>query len=148
MRHQFINILIRLDDKDGVPEPTPTYNSSILEDMFLEENSEFLEKTFSEWKELGDALILLKVWIVNKYCYPVYIRILNVSGCVQIWARQRSFICVHDCMNGFLISVILSYLATHSKINKALNALDIFRVTLGFIGTVVQFKSIPCIGSI
>jgi U3 small nucleolar RNA-associated protein 22 len=31
--------------------------------------------------------------------------------------------------------VILSYLATHSKINKALSALDIFRVTLDFIAT-------------
>jgi U3 small nucleolar RNA-associated protein 22 len=101
---------VRSVTADGVPEPTPTYNSSILEDMFLEENSEFLKKTFSEWKELSDALILLK-----------------------IWARQRSSIYVHDCLNGFLISVILSYLATHSKINKALSALDIFRVTWDFI---------------
>lgn len=62
LRHQFTVILIFLDDKDGVPEPTPTYNSSILEDMFLEENSEILKKTFSEWKELSDALILLKVY--------------------------------------------------------------------------------------
>ncbi|ESQ53434.1 hypothetical protein EUTSA_v10024292mg [Eutrema salsugineum] len=103
---------VRSVTADGVPQPTPTYNSSILEDMFLEEYSELLEKTFSEWKELGDALILLK-----------------------IWARQRSSIYVHDCLNGFLISVILSYLATHGKINKSLNALDIFRVTLDFIAT-------------
>ncbi|XP_010430490.1 PREDICTED: nucleolar protein 6 [Camelina sativa] len=101
---------VRSVTADGVPVPTPTYNSSILEDMFLKENSEFIEKTFSEWKELGDALILLK-----------------------IWARQRSSIYVHDCLNGFLISVILSYLASHAKINKALKPLDIFRVTLDFI---------------
>ncbi|CAN7033479.1 unnamed protein product [Brassica rapa subsp. trilocularis] len=103
---------VRSVTADGVAQPTPTYNSSILEDMFLEENSELLKKTFSVWKELGDALILLK-----------------------IWARQRSSIYVHDCLNGFLISVILSYLATHGKINKSLNALDIFRVTLDFIAT-------------
>ncbi|CAN8328094.1 unnamed protein product [Cochlearia groenlandica] len=103
---------IRSVSADGVSQPTPTYNSSILEDMFLEENSELLKKTFSEWKELGDALILLK-----------------------IWARQRSSIYVHDCLNGFLISVILSYLATHGKITKSLKALDIFRVTLDFIST-------------
>ncbi|KAL0891608.1 hypothetical protein Bca101_015591 [Brassica carinata] len=103
---------VRSASADGVPQPTPTYNSSILEDMFLEENSELLKKTFSAWKELRDALILLK-----------------------IWARQRSSIYVHDCLNGFLISVILSYLATHGKINKSLNALDIFRVTLDFIAT-------------
>ncbi|VVB10024.1 unnamed protein product [Arabis nemorensis] len=103
---------VRSVSADGVPQPTPTYNSSILEDMFLEENSELLKKTFSEWKELGDALILLK-----------------------IWARQRSSIYTHDCLNGFLISLILSYLATHGKFNKSLNALDIFRVTLDFIAT-------------
>uniref|UniRef100_A0A1J3J6H3 Nucleolar protein 6 n=1 Tax=Noccaea caerulescens TaxID=107243 RepID=A0A1J3J6H3_NOCCA len=103
---------VRSVTADGVPQPTPTYNSSILEDIFLEENSELLEKTFSAWKELGDALILLK-----------------------IWARQRSSIYVHDCLNGFLLSVILSYLATHGKISKSLNALDIFRMTLGFIAS-------------
>lgn len=64
---------------------------------------------------------------------------------MQIWARQRSSIYVHDCLNGFLISVILSYLATHGKINKSLNALDIFRVTLDFIGMLIQPKSIFCI---
>lgn len=44
-----------------MPEPTPTYNSSTLEDMFLEEISELLNKTFSGCKqELTDAMILLK----------------------------------------------------------------------------------------
>ncbi|KAJ4898834.1 Nrap protein [Raphanus sativus] len=115
---------VRSVSADGVSQPTPTYNSSILEDMFLEDNSELLKKAFSGWKELGDALILLK-----------------------IWARQRSSIYIHDCLNGFLISVILSYLATHGKINKSLNALDIFRVTLDFIGLLIQLKSIFCICS-
>ena len=59
-------IMICFDDKDGVAQPTPTYNSSILEDMFLEENSELLKKTFSVWKELGDALILLKVCLFSQ----------------------------------------------------------------------------------
>lgn len=39
---------------------TPKYNSSILEDMFLEENVEFLCKAFHEWKSLQEALVLLK----------------------------------------------------------------------------------------
>lgn len=73
---------VRSVSADGVSQPTPTYNSSILEDMFLEDNSELLKKAFSGWKELGDALILLK-----------------------IWARQRSSIYIHDCLNGFLISL-------------------------------------------
>lgn len=37
------------------------YSSSILEDMVLEENAKFVTSTFLGWKELGEALILLKV---------------------------------------------------------------------------------------
>jgi U3 small nucleolar RNA-associated protein 22 len=41
--------------------PTPRYNSSVLEDMCLEDSTEFLKKTFLGWKALGEALVLLKV---------------------------------------------------------------------------------------
>ncbi|CAL1360812.1 unnamed protein product [Linum trigynum] len=102
---------IRALNQDGSTLPSPRYNTSILEDMSLEENNEFLRKTFAGWKELGEALILLKVW-----------------------ARQRSSVYVHDCLNGFLLAIILSYLATHEKINKTMRPLQMFRVTLDFIG--------------
>ncbi|GAV60039.1 Nrap domain-containing protein, partial [Cephalotus follicularis] len=92
------------------PEPTPKYNSSILEDMFLEDNAEFVKRTFSEREELRNALILLKVW-----------------------ARQRGSLYLHDCLNGFLITIILSYLATRDKIDKNMKAIQIFRSTLVFI---------------
>ncbi|KAB1213028.1 Nucleolar protein 6 [Morella rubra] len=95
-----------------IPQATPKYNSSILEDMFLEDSTELIRKTFLGWKELGESSILLKVW-----------------------ARQRSSIYVHDCLNGFLISVILSYLASQNKINKSMKAKEILRVTLSFIAT-------------
>lgn len=49
-----------LDYLEGNPLPTPRYNSGILEDMFLEDNAEFLKKTFLGWKQLQEALILLK----------------------------------------------------------------------------------------
>ncbi|KAF2579772.1 hypothetical protein F2Q68_00006088, partial [Brassica cretica] len=97
---------------DGDSLPTPTYNSSILEDMFLEENSNLLENRLSQWKVLPDALILLK-----------------------IWARQRSSIYAHDCLNGFLIFVIVSFLARFGYIEKSQNALQIFTKTLEFITT-------------
>lgn len=45
----------------GICQATPCYNSSILEDMFIEENVEIVEKTFHERKSLREALILLKV---------------------------------------------------------------------------------------
>ncbi|CAN1814117.1 Nucleolar protein 6, partial [Linum perenne] len=103
---------IRALQADGsTPVPTPRYNSSILEDMSLEENSEFLRNTFTGWNELGEALILLKVW-----------------------ARHRSSVYAHDGLNGFLLAIILSYLAAQSKVNKSMRPLHMFRVTLDFIG--------------
>uniref|UniRef100_A0A2P2LWG1 Nucleolar RNA-associated family protein n=1 Tax=Rhizophora mucronata TaxID=61149 RepID=A0A2P2LWG1_RHIMU len=96
----------------NLPLSTPIYNSSILEDMFLKDNGELLKRTFLGQKELGEALILLKVW-----------------------AQQRSSIYVHDCLNGYLIAIILSYLATHGKVNDSMKPLQIFRVALDFIAT-------------
>ncbi|KAJ0961338.1 hypothetical protein J5N97_000600 [Dioscorea zingiberensis] len=106
---------VREVSHDGISQPTPKYNSSILEDMFLEDNAEFVKKMFLEWSSLEEALILIKVW-----------------------ARNRSSIYMHDCLNGYLISVIMAYLATRSGgncINKSMNAMQIFRITLNFIAT-------------
>ncbi|XP_039128764.1 nucleolar protein 6 isoform X2 [Dioscorea cayenensis subsp. rotundata] len=106
---------VREVSQDGISQPTPRYNSSILEDMFLEDNAEFVKKMFLEWSSLEEALVLVKVW-----------------------ARNRSSIYMHDCLNGHLISVIVAYLATRSGgncINKSMNAMQIFRITLKFIGT-------------
>ncbi|CAN1190623.1 Nucleolar protein 6 [Linum perenne] len=102
---------IRALQDGSTPVPTPRYNSSILEDMSLEENSEFLRNTFTGWNELGEALILLKVWV-----------------------RHRSSVYAHDGLNGFLLAIILSYLAAQSKVNKSMRPLHMFRVTLDFIG--------------
>ncbi|XP_052196632.1 uncharacterized protein LOC127803986 isoform X2 [Diospyros lotus] len=108
--------------KEGdVLHATPKYNSSIIEDLVLEDNAEFVRKTFLGWKELGEALILLKVW-----------------------ARQRSSIYSHDCLSGFLISVIMAYLATKSgrnRINNSMNAMQMFRVTMDFIATSKQWEN-------
>ncbi|XVE82616.1 hypothetical protein DITRI_Ditri16bG0020000 [Diplodiscus trichospermus] len=103
---------LRALNTGDVPQPTPKYNCSILEDMFLEENSKFVKKTFSGWKELGEALILLKVW-----------------------ARLRSSIYVHDCLNGFLMSIIVSCLVAEDKINHDMKAMAIFRAALKFVDT-------------
>ncbi|XP_022856582.1 nucleolar protein 6 [Olea europaea var. sylvestris] len=104
---------VRSLNQEGVLQATPKYNSSILEDMFLEDNFEFVKRTFMGWKELGEALILLKVW-----------------------ARQRSSIYAHDCLSGFLIAIIMAYLASKSsknRINKSVNVIQILRITLDFI---------------
>ncbi|KAF2290735.1 hypothetical protein GH714_015240 [Hevea brasiliensis] len=106
------NNIRALNQEGNTPLPTPRYNSSMLEDMFLEDNTEFLKKTFLGWRELREALILLKVW-----------------------AQQRSSIYAHDCLNEFLIAVILSYLATYEKVNNSMKPLQIFRVTMDFIAS-------------
>lgn len=54
----------------GALQPTPRYNSSILEDMFLEDNAGFIRKTFLGRKELSEALMLLKVC---SYCWRISI---------------------------------------------------------------------------
>uniref|UniRef100_A0A0E0RE92 Uncharacterized protein n=1 Tax=Oryza rufipogon TaxID=4529 RepID=A0A0E0RE92_ORYRU len=53
---------VRAYTKDGINLPTPKYNCSILEDMFLEENVEFISSSVADWKALQEALVLLKVW--------------------------------------------------------------------------------------
>ncbi|KAG0485395.1 hypothetical protein HPP92_009474 [Vanilla planifolia] len=95
--------------------PTPHYNSTILEDILLEENAKFVKDTFHGWKALGDALILVKVWACN-----------------------RTSIYTYDCLNGYLIAFIMSYIASSqggNRINRSMNALQIFRITLKFISS-------------
>ncbi|KAM3273556.1 hypothetical protein ACQJBY_043026 [Aegilops geniculata] len=106
---------VRAYTKDGINQPTPRYNNSILEDMFLEENAEYTGSTFANWKTLQEALVLLKVW-----------------------ARQRTSIYSHDCLNGYLISAILVFLTLDSGgsiINRSMTTRQIFRVAINFFAT-------------
>lgn len=106
---------VRAYTKDGVNLPTPKYNCSILEDMFLEENADFISGTFANWKALQEALVLVKVW-----------------------ARQRTSIYTHDCLNGYLISAILVFLTVDSggsMITRSMTTRQIFRVLMNFLAT-------------
>ncbi|KAK1287468.1 hypothetical protein QJS10_CPB19g00575 [Acorus calamus] len=106
---------VRSLNEEGASQTTPKYNNSILEDMLLEENMEFIKKAFLGRKELAEALLLL-----------------------NIWARQRSSIYTHDCLNGFILSAIVAYLATGSggnRIHTSMNGMQIFRITLKFLAT-------------
>ena len=66
MKKNAVNDVIILIIKGGITQPTPNYNNSILEDMFLEENSEFVRKTFLGSRSLVEALILMKVQLFWK----------------------------------------------------------------------------------
>ncbi|KAL6227171.1 hypothetical protein ACLB2K_001130 [Fragaria x ananassa] len=52
---------VRAVSKGGIPQATPKYNSSILEDMFIEDTEEIVKQTFLGSKELREGLILLKL---------------------------------------------------------------------------------------
>jgi len=83
--------------------------------MLLEENAEFMSSTFADWKALQEALVLVKVW-----------------------ARQRTSIYTHDCLNGYLISAILVFLTVDSGgsiITKSMTTRQIFRVVMNFLAT-------------
>ncbi|XP_009347539.2 nucleolar protein 6 isoform X1 [Pyrus x bretschneideri] len=108
---------VRALNQGGVPQATPKYNSSILEDMLIEDTEEILKKTFLGWKELQEALILLKVW-----------------------ARRRTPIYAYDCLGGYLISVILSYLVDRNRIKKSMTTMHIFRFTLSFLANSELWK--------
>ncbi|KAF3796060.1 Nucleolar protein 6 [Nymphaea thermarum] len=104
---------IRSANQDS--QASPNYNSSILEDMFLERNADFVKDIFLGWKDLSQALLLLKIWV-----------------------RNRSSIYTHDCLNGFLLSVILAYLTTDlggARVKQGMKPIQIFRVTLDFLAT-------------
>lgn len=46
---------------DGVIQPTPHYNSSILEDMAVESTAAVLKESFTGHESTRDAVLLLKV---------------------------------------------------------------------------------------
>lgn len=65
-------------------DATPMYNSSILEDMVLEENAKLISSTFLQWKELCEALILLKV--CSSILIPDHLSIAYNSVCIYFLA--------------------------------------------------------------
>lgn len=104
---------VRDFQQGGMTQPTPDYNASILEDMFIEDHSAFLKKNISGTKTFVEALLLLKVW-----------------------ARQRNSIIGPDCLNGFIISIILAYLTTEGggkRITGQMTGFQAFRVVIDFI---------------
>jgi U3 small nucleolar RNA-associated protein 22 len=55
---------------------------------------------------------------------------------MQVWARQRTSIYTHDCLNGYLISAILVFLTVDSGgsiITKSMTTRQIFRVVMNFL---------------
>ena len=81
--------LRNLDEVDGERAPSPNYNQSILEDMFVEEHGKFLRDATGEVEYLEDACLLLKVW-----------------------AARRGMLGAPDGFSGFVLSVLMTHLVT------------------------------------
>lgn len=96
--------------QDGVAQPTPHYNSSILEDMAIESTALVLKEALIGNEAMRDAVLLLKVW-----------------------SRQRGIYGAADSLNGFLSSILIAYLASPAggkRINQHMTALQVFRLTM------------------
>lgn len=85
--------------------------------------------------------IILDISIILIICCNFFVHEPSLMV-LQVWARQRSSIYVHDCLNGYLISILLSYLVSLDKINNSMKALQILRVVLDFIGMLRSFSEV------
>ena len=81
--------LRNLDEVNGKRAPSPKYNQSILEDMFVEEHGMFLRNAAGELEHLKDACLLLKVW-----------------------AARRGMLGAPDGFSGFVLSMLMTHLVT------------------------------------
>lgn len=81
--------LRNLDEVEGERAPSPNYNQSILEDMFVEEHGKFLRDATGEVEYLEDACLLLKVW-----------------------AARRGMLGAPDGFSGFVLSMLMTHLVT------------------------------------
>lgn len=82
--------------------PTPHYNSSILSDLVLISNHEFLINTLCEHSKIRDAIILLKLWLRSK---------------------GLEF----NRLNGYILSMFATYLLKCRKINITMSSYAIIK---------------------
>ena len=84
----------------GQREPSPHYNQSIVEDMFVDQHSKYLRDAAAEVEYLEDACMLLKVW-----------------------AARRGMLGAPDGFTGFVLSMLMSHLVTTGgKLNPLMDA--------------------------
>lgn len=91
------------NDNNSIEEiiPTPNYNSSILSDLVLMSNQEFLINTLSGHSNIRDAIVLLKLWLRSKG--------LELN------------------LNGYIISMFAIHLLKCRKLNISMSTYDIIK---------------------
>jgi U3 small nucleolar RNA-associated protein 22 len=94
---------------EGEDLATPFYNAEILKDMLFVFHMKYLHSVFGNNNEIRNALLLLKVW-----------------------SKQRDFY-QSEGLNGFVLSMILGYLYSSSRITKEMSSFHILRIALEFL---------------
>nr|XP_022330549.1 nucleolar protein 6-like isoform X1 [Crassostrea virginica] len=87
--------------------PTPFYNNTVLQDLTLTQNMEFLQRTLGNNTNIRDGISLLKVWL-----------------------RQRELTQGFGGFSGFLISMFVAYLISQRKINPLMSSYQVMRNVL------------------
>lgn len=104
----------------GIPnsDPTPKYNASILIDSSYMTHLEFLENLISSNPSIAGAIILLKIWMYQSF---------SDRGSSRL--------------SGFIISLLLAYIAHSSSLseytlNRAMSPFQMFRAALKYISDI------------
>ncbi|XP_070820091.1 nucleolar protein 6 [Chaetodon trifascialis] len=92
--------------------PTPHYNSSVLGDLLPRAHLQFLSAVSSQCPAFAGGVALLKVWL-----------------------RQRELDQGTGCFNGFLASMLLTYLLTTHRVSNTMTAYQLFRNSLNFLAS-------------
>ncbi|CAJ1068522.1 nucleolar protein 6 [Xyrichtys novacula] len=92
--------------------PTPHYNSTILGDLLPRAHLQFLSAVSSQCSAFSDGVALLKVWL-----------------------RQRELDQGTGGFNGFLASMLLSYLLMTHRISNTMTAYQLLRNSLNFLAS-------------
>lgn len=87
--------------------PTPHYNSSILRDLTVTKNEEFLKKSLNSHQSVLDGIKLLKIWL-----------------------QQRGLDQGFTGFNGYIISMYVTYLIQTKKIYTTMSSYQIVRSVL------------------
>ncbi|XP_056398699.1 nucleolar protein 6 isoform X2 [Hyla sarda] len=99
--------------KEGANDPpTPHYNNTVLCDLAMEQHFHHLSSCMSDFPGMKDGISVLKVWL-----------------------RQRQLDKGYGGFNGFVASMLVAYLLSKNKINKAMNGHQVLRNTLQFLAS-------------
>ncbi|XP_041363671.1 nucleolar protein 6-like [Gigantopelta aegis] len=95
------------DSHDEENLATPLYNTAILRDLTLLDNTRSLEESLSATPGIKHGMVLLKVWL-----------------------RQRELSTGYGSFSGFIVSMFVLYLLSQRRLNKFMSSYQVFRNTL------------------